>query len=56
MALNPVHAGMVRKPDKWAWSSYRASLGLVPAQPFLAVDGLLAQFAKPSRRLATLAL
>jgi REP element-mobilizing transposase RayT len=46
VVLNPVRAGMVRKPDKWAWSSYRASMGLAPAQPFLAVDGLLAQFAK----------
>jgi REP element-mobilizing transposase RayT len=44
--LNPVRAGMVKKPDKWKWSSYRASMGLVTAQPFLAVDGLLAQFAK----------
>jgi len=46
VVLNPVRAGMVRRPDKWAWSSYRASMGLVPAQTFLAVDGLLAQFAK----------
>ena len=46
VVLNPVRAGMVKKPDKWMWSSYRASMGLVAAQPFLAVDGLLAQFAK----------
>lgn len=46
VVLNPVRAGVVRKPDKWAWSSYRACMGLAPAQPFLAVDGLLAQFAK----------
>ena len=46
VVLNPVRAGMVRKPHKWTWSSYRASMGLAPAQPFLAVDGLLAQFAK----------
>jgi hypothetical protein len=46
VVLNPVRAGMVRKPDKWVWSSYRASMGLAQAQPFLAVDGLLAQFAK----------
>jgi REP element-mobilizing transposase RayT len=31
VVLNPVRAGMVRKPDKWAWSSYRASMGLAPA-------------------------
>ena len=46
VVLNPVRAGVVRKPEKWIWSSYRASVGLVPAEPFLAVDGLLAQFAK----------
>ena len=46
VVLNPVRAGMVKKPDKWAWTSYRASIGSVAAQPFLAVDGLLAQFAK----------
>ena len=46
VVLNPVRARMVKKPDKWMWSSYRASMGLVAAQPFLAVDGLLAQFAK----------
>jgi len=46
VVLNPVRAGMVRKPDKWVWSSYRASMGLAPAQPILAVDALLAHFAK----------
>jgi REP element-mobilizing transposase RayT len=25
--LNPVRARMVRKPESWAWSSYRAQLG-----------------------------
>ena len=45
VVLNPVRAGMVRKPQMWLWSSYRTSLGLAPAEPFLAVDGLLAQFA-----------
>ena len=46
VVLNPVRAGMVKKPQNWAWSSYRASMGLVESEPFLAVDGLLAQFAK----------
>ena len=31
---------------RWHWSSYRASVGLVSADEFLAVDGLLAKFAK----------
>ena len=48
VVLNPVRAGMVKRPEHWPWSSYRASQGLVPAEEFLAVDALLALFA--SRR------
>ncbi|MDO8892567.1 MAG: transposase [Sulfurimicrobium sp.] len=46
IVLNPVRAGMVKAPKDWAWSSYRASMGLEPAPPWLAEDGLLAMFAK----------
>jgi REP element-mobilizing transposase RayT len=46
VVLNPVRAGIVKKPAAWPWSSYRASVGLEPAAPWLAVDGLLAQFAR----------
>ena len=46
VVLNPVRAAMVKKPADWQWSSYRASVGLVPAAPWLAADGLLALFAK----------
>ena len=46
VVLNPVRAGVVKKPADWPWSSYRASVGLEPAAPWLAVDGLLTQFAK----------
>ncbi len=46
VVLNPVRAGMVKRPENWAWSSYRASLGLAPADGFLAVDALLGQFAR----------
>jgi putative transposase len=46
IVLNPVRAGMVKRSDRWPWSSYRASVGLIAADEFLAVDGLLAQFAK----------
>ena len=45
VVLNPVRSGMVKNAANWRWSSYRASMGLMPAEPFLAVDGLLAQFA-----------
>jgi putative transposase len=46
IVLNPVRAGMVKRAGDWRWSSYRASMGMAPADPFLAVDMLLAQFAK----------
>lgn len=46
VVLNPVRAGMVKKPHDWPWSSYRASIGMEPAAPWLQVDGLLAQFGK----------
>lgn len=46
VVLNPVRAGIVKQPADWPWSSYRASVGLEPAAPWLARDGLLAQFAK----------
>ena len=46
VVLNPVRAGMVKRPQDWPWSSYRACMGLAPAQAFLAADSLLAQFAQ----------
>jgi putative transposase len=45
VVLNPVRVGMVASPADWPWSSYRASLGLEAPASWLAVDGLLAQFA-----------
>ena len=45
VVLNPVRAGVVKNAAAWRWSSYRASMGLAPVEGFLAVDGLLAQFA-----------
>jgi len=37
---------MVNDPENWPWSSYRATVGLDVAAPWLAVNGLLVQFAK----------
>jgi putative transposase len=34
--LNPVRAALVESPGQWAWSSYRAHVGIVPAPAWLA--------------------
>jgi REP element-mobilizing transposase RayT len=41
IVLNPVRAGLVAHPRDWAWSSYRATAGEIPAPAFLTVDWLL---------------
>ena len=46
VVLNPVRARMVRKPERWLWSSYPAHIGLVKSPPWLDSDWLLSQFAK----------
>jgi len=46
IVLNPVRAGMTKKPADWKWSSYRSSEGIEPAPHWLAADGLLAMFGK----------
>jgi REP element-mobilizing transposase RayT/DNA-directed RNA polymerase specialized sigma24 family protein len=38
--LNPVRARIVRKPDAWAWSSYRAHTGKAIAPEWLDTEGL----------------
>lgn len=42
--LNPVRAKMVREPEDWAWSSYRASIGLVPTPVWLSTGFILGHF------------
>jgi putative transposase len=44
IVLNPVRAGLCKSPDRWRWSSYRASAGLDLAPPFLADSVLLRLF------------
>ena len=44
VVFNPVRARITRKPDRYRWSSYRASAGLEPVPGFLMVDWLLSQF------------
>ncbi|HVL66917.1 MAG TPA: transposase [Vicinamibacterales bacterium] len=38
IALNPVAADRVERPEEWPWSSHRATAGLAPAPPFLTLD------------------
>lgn len=52
VVLNPVRAGLARRPDAWPWSSYRAMIEPALAPPWLAVDGLLAQFGARRSRAA----
>ena len=44
IALNPVRAGLVTRPEDWRWSSYAATIGLRPAHPGLSLSNVLAQF------------
>ena len=44
VVMNPVRAGMVARPEDYAWSSYRATAGEEEAGPWLDVDGALALF------------
>jgi putative transposase len=52
IVLNPVRAGLCRRPGWWPWSSYRATAGYVSPPKFLAVDWVLGQFATTRRRAA----
>jgi len=46
VVLNPVRAGMVKKPSAYALSSFRPAMGLDPVPRFLTVDWVLSQFAR----------
>ena len=37
---NPVEACLVKNPEDWTWSSYRATMGLCPAASLLTLDWL----------------
>lgn len=42
---NPVRAGIVARPEEYAWSSYRATIGLEEPRLFLTTAWILEQFA-----------
>ena len=46
VVLNPIRAHMIKNIDEWKWSSYKAMIGEVNAQPWLETDWILGQFAK----------
>jgi putative transposase len=52
VVLNPVRAGLCRRPGRWQWSSYRATAGYVPPPDYLAVDWVLGQFGNAPRQAA----
>ena len=54
MVLNPVRAKIVKRPDKWRWSSYRGTAGLEKPHPSLTTDWILKQFDKQQWRIKTL--
>lgn len=44
VALNPVRADLVKRPEDWRWSSYGAIAGLAPSPVFLAAEATLELF------------
>ena len=44
IVLNPVRAHMVANAEHWAWSSYRATVGMAAKPAFLTTDWLLSAF------------
>ena len=44
IALNPVRAGLCRRPEDWPWSSYGAMFGPFAAPPFFVPEHALAGF------------
>jgi REP element-mobilizing transposase RayT len=49
VVLNPLRVGLIKKPEQWRWSSYRATIGLVKIPSFLTVDWVLSQFGGTKR-------
>jgi REP-associated tyrosine transposase len=45
IVLNPVRAGLCRRPEEWPWSSYWATAGLSPKPSFLTLETILGTFA-----------
>jgi putative transposase len=50
IVLNPVRAGLVDAPEEFAWSSYRAVLGLAPSPDCLVKETVLGYFGRDGRQ------
>jgi REP element-mobilizing transposase RayT len=50
VVLNPVRAAVVTQPERYRWSSYRATAGLEPAPEWLTREWVLGQFSSQPRR------
>lgn len=50
IALNPVRAGMVARPEDWKWSSYGARAGFRRCPEWLTIEPLLSQFGVDRQR------
>ncbi len=46
IVLNPVRAKLVNKPERWKWSNYAATSGLIAPPKFLTIDTTLRNFSK----------
>jgi hypothetical protein len=46
VVLNPIRAGLIKKIERYAWSSFPATMGLAVCPAWLATDWVLGQFAK----------
>jgi len=44
VVLNPVRVGIIKGPEQWRWSNYRAMIGLGKRPSFLTIDWVLSQF------------
>ncbi len=50
VVLNPVRAKAVKYPEKWKWSSYKATAGFEKPHNCLTIDCILSEFGKQRRR------
>jgi len=50
VVLNPLRTKTVRQPEKYRWSSYQATAGLIEAPDFLSCEWIMRQFGKQKKR------